>query len=335
MADDFVWGVLGASRIGEKVVPALQAGRGMRVGALAARDLDRAREHAARYGAPKAYGSWEELLADPEIDGIYNPLPNDLHVPWSIRAMEAGKHVLCEKPIAMSAQEARALREAQARTGKVVVEAFMVRHHPQWIEARERVRSGALGEARAIQTVFAYHLTDPANIRNRPENGGGGLYDIGCYAVNTARFLFDAEPERVLALFDMDPVMGIDRLASGLMLFSGGRQASFVCATQIAPHQRVTVLGTKARLEVVTPFNMPPDREAVLVEDDGTDLFGAGARPTKLAARDQYTAQAEAFVARVRGPGAADFGPIDDAIANMRVLDALFRSRETGTLEAV
>lgn len=335
MTDDFVWGVLGASKIGQKVVPALQAGAGMRVGALAARNRDRAEADCARYGVAKAYASYDALLDDPEIDGIYNPLPNDLHVPWSIRAMDAGKHVLCEKPIALTAEEAQALEEAQARTGRLVVEAFMVRHHPQWIEARARVRSGALGEVRAIQTVFAYHLTDPANIRNRPQNGGGGLYDIGCYAINTARFLFEAEPERAIGLFDMDPAFGTDRLTSGLMQFPGGRQASFVCATQTVPTQRVTVLGTKARLVVEVPFNAPPERDLTLVQDDGADLFGGGAERIVVPATDQYTRQAEAFVRLVREGDPRDPAPIRDAIANMRVIDALFRSRESGALETV
>ncbi|WP_349371277.1 Gfo/Idh/MocA family oxidoreductase [Salinarimonas sp.] len=335
MTRDFVWGVLGAAKIGEKVVPALQAGAGMRVGAIASRDEGRARADAERYGVAKAYGAYEALLADPEIDGVYNPLPNDLHVSWSIRAMEAGKHVLCEKPIALTAAEAERLREAQVRTGRLVVEAFMVRHHPQWIEARERVRSGALGELRAIQTAFSFYNDDPTNIRNRPENGGGGLYDIGCYAINTARFLFEAEPERVIGLFDMDPQMGVDRLTSGLMLFSGGRQASFVCSTQLVPTQRVTILGTQARLVVEVPFNAPPDRDLRIVEDPGTDLFGEAAQATVLPATDQYARQAEAFVARVAAGGGADTGPIEDAIANMRVIDALFRSRESGALERV
>ena len=215
------WGVLGVAKIAtEKVIPAMQRGEVSRIDAIASRDPERARAAAAALGIPKAHGSYEALLADPDIDAIYNPLPNELHVPWTERALAAGKHVLCEKPIALDADEARRLIAARDRSGKLVAEAFMVRYHPQWRRAHEIVRSGGIGEVGAIQTLFAYRLEDPANIRNKPP-GGGGLYDIGCYAILTARYIFGAEPSRVVAALDVDPRFGTDRLASAVIEFPG------------------------------------------------------------------------------------------------------------------
>ena len=182
--------------------------------------LPKSRAAADKLGIARAYASYEELLADPEIEAIYNPLPNELHVPWSVRALDAGKHVLCEKPIALDAKEAGALIEARARSGRIVAEAFMVRFHPQWRRAREIVAAGSLGAVSAIQTFFSYRLLDPANVRNRPP-GGGGLYDIGCYAILTARYIFGAEPTRVVATLDRDPNFQTDRLGSAIVEFPG------------------------------------------------------------------------------------------------------------------
>ena len=224
MSKKLRWGVLSTAQIARnQVIPAMQAGSFTDVVAIASRDERRAREAADDLGIPKAYGSYEELLADPDIDAVYNPLPNHLHVPLTIKALEAGKHVLCEKPIALSADEARQLEDAQRRTGLVVAEAFMVRFHPQWQRVREIVRGGRLGEVRAIQTIFSGFLTAPENIRNRADIGGGGLYDIGCYAINTARYVFGSEPERVIGLFDIDPSLATDGLTSGLAEFDGHR----------------------------------------------------------------------------------------------------------------
>src|SRR5208283_3768124 len=215
------WGVLGAARIAvEKVIPAMQRGACSEIAAIASRDLAKARQAAAALGIPKAYGSYEELLADPEIEAVYNPLPNHLHVPWSVRCAEAGKHVLCEKPLALDAAEARQLLAAQIRTGVKMGEAFMVRTHPQWVRARELVRAGRIGELRAAMGFFSYFNRDAANIRNVRAWGGGGLYDIGCYPIHTARFIFGAEPRRAMALVERDPEMGTDRLASGMLEFA-------------------------------------------------------------------------------------------------------------------
>jgi predicted dehydrogenase len=326
------WGVLGAGMIGvDKVIPAMQRGEASRVDAIASRDIAKARRAAADLGIAKAYGSYDELLADGSIEAVYNPLPNELHVPWTIRALEAGKHVLCEKPIALDAVEAKALVAARQRTGKLVGEAFMVRHHPQWRRAREIVRSGAIGEARAIQTFFAYRLLDADNIRNKPP-GGGALYDIGCYAIQTARFVFDAEPSRVVASLDVDPKFGTDRLTSALIEFPGGRHLTFTCATQIADYQRVTIVGEAGRIEIAIPFNAPIDRPTRITIDSGADLVGGGARVEEFPVCDQDTLQGDAFSRAILGEAPLEF-PIEDAIANMRVIDAAFRSARGGGWE--
>jgi predicted dehydrogenase len=323
--------VLSTARIGwEKVLPAMQKGEWCSLDALASRDEARGREVAGRLGIPKVYGSYEALLADPSIEAIYNPLPNHLHVPLSIAALEAGKHVLCEKPIGLTVTEAEMLAEAARRTGKLVAEAFMVRHHPQWKTARQLAQGGRIGEVRAIQTLFSYFNADPGNIRNQADIGGGGLYDIGCYAITTARYIFGAEPSRVIALFDRDPAMKTDRLTSGLMDFPGGRQLSFTCSTQLALHQRVTIMGTTGRIEVPIPFNALPGEAMRLIVDNGRDLVGGGAEVVTVEPCDQYTLQGDAFSRAVRGEEQPAYG-MDDAIANMRIIDALFRSGETGS----
>lgn len=331
----FVWGSLSTANIGRQVLPAIAAGRGMVLGAVASRDGARAKAYAAELGFDKSYDSYEALLADPDIDAIYNPLPNDMHVPWTIKAMEAGKHVLCEKPIAMDAKEAELLRDAQRRTGKFVVEAFMVRHHPQWLRTRERVRAGEIGTVRAIQTFFCYNNTEAKNIRNIPAHGGGGLYDIGCYAIATSRFMFEADPVRVAAIFDTDPEFGTDRLASAIMEFPGGRHLTFTCSTQLAAHQRVTICGEAGRLEVLVPFNAAPDESMQILYHDGRDLLGRNAQIERFDPVNQYTLQGEAFAALVRDGDPADLSAVEDAIMQMRVIDALFRSGKSGQLETV
>jgi predicted dehydrogenase len=334
MARTVSWGVISPAKIGvEKVIPAMQKGAVSRIDAIASRDLSRAKETADQLGISKAYGSYEELLADPAIEAIYNPLPNELHVPWTIKALEAGKHVLCEKPIALNAAEAKQLIGARDRAGKLVAEAFMVRYHPQWRRTREIVRSGEIGEAKAIQTFFTYYLLDPTNIRNIPP-GGGGIYDIGCYAIISGRYLFGAEPIRVAATLDRDPKMGTDRLASALIEFPGARHLLFTCSTQLSPIQRVTVVGDKGRVEIAIPFNAPPDRPTKITYDSGADLFGGGARVEEFPVCDQYTLQGDAFSRAVLGEEKLEF-PIEDAVAQMRVIDAAFRASKSGNWEKV
>src|SRR6266481_3554413 len=270
------WGVLGVAGIAVyKVIPAMQQGVDTETTAIASRDLAKAQRAARDLGITKAYGSYEELLADRDIDAIYNPLPNHLHVPWSIKAAEAGKHVLCEKPIGLSLDEAKKLRDARDRTGVKIGEAFMVRTHPQWIAALELVRGGRIGELRSMMGFFSYANPDPANIRNILASGGGGLMDIGCYPIFTSRFIFGAEPRRVAAVIERDPQMKIDRLTSAILDFPAS-QSIFTCATQLVPYQRMQIFGTRGRIEIEIPFNAPPDRPCRVFLDDGSDLFGAG-----------------------------------------------------------
>ena len=326
------WGVLGVAGIAvKKVIPAMQKGDDTAVVAIASRSLDKAREAAGPLGIATAYGSYEALLADPAIEAVYNPLPNHLHVPWSIRAAEAGKHVLCEKPIALTADEARTLLAARDRTGVLVQEAFMVRAHPQWLGVRGLVREGRIGELRTVHAVFSYFNRDPANVRNIADIGGGGLLDIGCYPVTISRFLYGEEPRRVVAVMDRDPDFKTDRLTSGMLEFAAGT-ATFTCSTQLVPYQRVQVLGTKGRIEVEIPFNAPPDRPCRVFLDDGRDPFGAGVETLPFETCDQYTIQGDLFSRAVRKGGPAPV-PLEDAVANMAVLDALARSAETGRWE--
>jgi predicted dehydrogenase len=328
------WGVLSTARIGtEKVIPGMQGSALCRIDAIASRTLATAERVAADLGIARAYGGYEELLADPSIEAIYNPLPNHLHVPWTIRALEAGKHVLCEKPIALTAEEAGRLIAARDRAGRLVAEAFMVRDNPQWHRAREIAQSGRIGEVRAIQTFFSYFLLDPTNVRNQADIGGGGMLDIGCYAIVTARYMFGAEPIRVAALIERDPILRTDRLSSALMEFPGNRHLTFTCSTQLSPHQRVTIVGTTGRIEVVVPFNAPIDAPCRLVVDDGSALGGLSSAIETLPTGNQYGQQGDAFARAVRGEKLAY--PIEDAVLNMKVIDAVFRAGASGKWETI
>ncbi len=328
------WGVLSTAKIGtQKVIPAMQKGAFSEVAAIASRNLATAKQAAAELGIPKAYGSYEELLADPEIEAIYNPLPNHLHVPWSAKAAEAGKHVLCEKPLALTAAEAQNLIEVRDRAGVLMQEAFMVRHHPQWLRARELVRSGRIGDLRAIQCFFSYMNRDAANIRNLADIGGGAIYDIGCYPVTVSRFLFDSEPTRVVSLIERDPDFKTDRLSSAILDFPAG-QASFVCSTQLVPYQRAQIFGTKGRIEIQIPFNAPPDKPCRLFVDDGSELGDVSAQTETFDVTDQYTLQAEVFSHAIRSGEALEFR-LENGVQNMRILDALFRSAQKNGWEKV
>jgi predicted dehydrogenase len=328
------WGVLGAAKIAtKKVIPGMQKCSRAEIVAVASRDLGRARAAAKELNLPAAYGSYEELLADPNIDAVYNPLPNHLHVPWSIKAAEAGKHVLCEKPIALNVHETRGLIQARNRTGVKIGEAFMVRTHPEWLRARELVRGGAIGELRSILSVFSYFNNDPQNIRNKLEIGGGAIMDIGCYPITMSRFFFGREPARAVALIDRDPEMAIDRLSSALLDFAPG-QASFICATQLVAFQRMQIFGTKGRIEVEVPYNIPPDRPSRIFIDDGSQLAGASARTEEFPILDQYALQGDAFSRAIQENTEVPV-PLEDALANMRVIEAVFRSAKIGGWEPV
>lgn len=327
------WGILGAADIAlKKVLPAMRGSERSRVVAIASRNPSKARAAADELGIARAYGSYDQLLDDPEVEAIYNPLPNHLHVPWSIRAAEAGKHVLCEKPIALTADEARALLAARDRTGVQIGEAFMVRTHPQWLGVRQSIADGRIGELRLVVGHFSYFRRDPADIRSRVDWGGGALLDIGCYPITLSRWLFGAEPIAVTGQLDRDPELGVDRLASGLLRFPNG-QASFTCAGQLVPFQRMQIFGTAGRIEVEIPFNAPPDLPCRIRIDGGSQLAGAAAEVMTFPAVNQYTLQADRFSDAVRGVGDVPVA-LEDAIANMAVIDAVFRAAERQTWEA-
>jgi len=328
-----VWGVLSTAKIGvERVLPGMQKSALCEIRAIASRSLPTARAAAQRLGIPVAYGSYEELLADPQIEAVYNPLPNQLHVPLTLQAAEAGKHVLCEKPIALTAAEAQRLRAVAGRVH--VMEAFMVRFHPQWLRARELVREGRIGTLRAVQAFFSYFNDDAGNIRNRLDSGGGALYDIGCYPIVAGRFLFEAEPVRAIALLDRDPNFGTDRLTSALVDFGDGRRLDFTVSTQSVRYQRVQICGSKARVELQIPFNAPQGERMLLRLDDGASLDGSSIVTETLPEADQYMLQGEAFSRAVRGEIELPYG-VEDAVRNMRVIDALFRSEHSGRWEDV
>ncbi|MGD0014517.1 MAG: Gfo/Idh/MocA family oxidoreductase [Bryobacteraceae bacterium] len=332
MREKVRWGILGAAKIATaKVIPAMQHGRYSEIVAIASRDLDKARSACAELGVPKAYGSYEELLGDPDVDAVYNPLPNHLHLQWSVRAAEAGKHVLCEKPLAMSVAECRALIAARDRTGVKMGEAFMVRTHPQWLRAQELVRSGEIGALRAVMGAFSFFNRDPHNIRNILEYGGGALMDIGCYPIQTSRLIFGEEPARVAGLVERDPELGVDRLSSALLDFPSG-QGVFTCGTQLVPYQRMQILGTRGRIEIEIPFNAPLDRTCRLLVDNGADVFGGGITVEEFPVCNQYAIQGERFSRAILEDTEVPT-PFEDSIRNVAVIEAVFRSARTNAWE--
>jgi len=320
------WGVLSTAKIAtQKVIPAMQQGEYCRITAIASRDLEKAQAAARRLGIPKSYGSYEELLADPEVDAIYNPLPNHLHVPWSIRALNVGKHVLCEKPIGLTAAEAQELLDAVHKQPQLkVMEAFMYRHHPQWQQARQLVAEGKIGNLRTIQSFFSYYNDDPNNIRNMADIGGGGLMDIGCYLISLSRFIFGTEPRRVCGIIEYDPQFKVDRLTSGMLDFGTGT-STFTCATQLIPYQRVNIFGTEGRIEIEIPFNPPPDEPCKLWHQHGNEID-----EIVLDAGNQYTIQGDLFSQAVLDDTEVPT-PLEDAVANMEVIEALVRSAKSGS----
>jgi len=332
MAEKVRWGVLSTAAIGTRlVIPAMQKGKWSEVRAIASRDARKAEEAACALGLAKAYGTYEALLDDPEIEAVYNPLPNHLHVLWSLMAAAHGKHVLCEKPLSLTTAEGRKLLAMRDRTGLKIGEAFMVRTHPQWLRARELIASGRIGKLRSILGFFSYFNRDERNIRNIAEYGGGGLMDIGCYPITTSRFAFGEEPKRALGLVENDPEMKIDRLTSAILEFPSG-QAVFTSSTQLVPYQRMHLLGTQGRIEVEIPFNAPNDRPCRIFVDDGRDPMGSGAVTETFPVCDQYTLQGDAFSRAIREGGEVPVS-LEDATENMAVIEAIFRSGKSGKWE--
>lgn len=316
------WGIISTADIGmTKVVPAIQRAGKCEVVAIASRNSGTAKAAAESLGIPRSYGSYEELLADPDVDAVYIPLPNNLHAEWVYKSAEAGKDILCEKPLAMSASEATSMVEACAQAGVRLQEAFMYRHHPTWVEAIRIVNSGQIGQVQAIQSWFSYFNDDPTNIRNRVENGGGAMMDIGCYNIHVARTIFGEEPDTVTSVVRRDPTMGIDILASATLSFPGGGQSSFTCTIRGEDYQRVHIVGTAGRIEVEIPFNIPPDRETrIFVTAGGEPPTEPNTETTVFDAADQYTIQAELFAQAVLDGSDAPV-PAIDAVANMRVIE--------------
>ena len=317
------WGVLGCASIAtHKVIPAMQRSEHCDVVAIASRDAELATATARQLGIPRAYGSYDSLLADDDIEAVYIPLPNHLHAEWTRRAAAAGKHVLCEKPLAMSAAEAAEMVEGCAAAGVLLMEAFMYRLHPLWQRVRSLIDAHDIGELRTIQTFFSYHNVDPDNIRNIAAYGGGALMDIGCYPVNLSRWMFDGEPDRVVATVRRDERFGTDVLTSAIMDF-GGRHATFTCSTQGEDDQRVHLVGTAGRLLVEIPFNIPPDRPTRIVRAAGGDPpVAPDLQVIEVPAADQYGVQGDAFSTAVRKGTAVPLPPTD-AIGNMVVLERI------------
>jgi predicted dehydrogenase len=325
------WGILSTAKIGrEKVIPAMQAGKYSEVIAIASRDKETAQAEGKRLGIPNVYGSYNDLLADPKVDAVYIPLPNHMHVEWAIRSLEAGKHVLCEKPVAMSAAEAtRLLLAGRNHPQLKLMEAFMYRFHPQWQYAKRLVQDGKIGELRTIQSFFSYFNTDPKNIRNQVEAGGGAMMDIGCYCVSLARFIFEKEPLKVFGNVEYDPVLRTDILASGILDFDNGT-STFTCSTQLSPHQRVNICGTEARVEIEIPFNAPTDRPTRLWlhKKNSTEEI-------EFDTADQYTIQGDLFSQAIINNKPAPT-PFEDAVNNMRVIEAVFESsRKAGWVSMI
>jgi predicted dehydrogenase len=326
------WGVLGVANIAvKKVIPAMQAGQWSEITAIASRDLSKAQAAASQLNIPKAYGSYDELLADPEIEAVYNPLPNNLHVEWTMKAANAGKHVLCEKPIGMNLAEALPLLQIREQTGVRIEEAFMVRTNPQWVSTLNMIREGTIGKVQCVEGHFSYNNQDPNNIRNIRETGGGGLMDIGCYLIFFSRLIFNEEPNRVVSLIEENQETQTDIMTSALLEFSSG-QASFTCGTRMTPYQRVQIIGTKGRLEIQIPVNAPPDQPCKVFLDDGSDLNGQNIQVLEFESCDQYTIQGDLFSKAIRQDSEPELS-LEESMKNMAVIDAVFRSAKSGQWE--
>jgi predicted dehydrogenase len=316
------FGVIGAADIGRKTLPGIQASPHCRVDAVGSRNLAKAQAYADELSIPRAYGSYEEVIADPDVDAVYIPLPNHLHAEWSIAAVRAGKHVLCEKPLTMNAPEAESVMAAAAEADRHVVEAFMYRHHPTWVRAKELVDSGQIGKLRAVQSFFSYFNDDRGNIRNQVEAGGGALYDVGCYCINLSRFLFGSEPVVESALIERDET-GTDVVTSAILRFDTG-SATFTCSTRLEDDQRVHIYGSRGRIALEVPFNIPPTQPTRIWISQGGNLPNDPSIETEVfEPMDPYQSQADAFAQLVLGTGERAV-PLGDAVLNMAVLDAVF-----------
>jgi predicted dehydrogenase len=327
------WGILSTAGIAaRRVLPAMQQCEHVELAAIASRSAEKAKGIARQFGIPKTYESYEELLSDPDIEAIYNPLPNYLHAEWTIRAASRGKHVLCEKPLARNAAEARRIREARDEHNVKIAEAFMIVTHPQWLRARDIVNSGRIGKLRSACGLFSYFNVDPANVRNVADYAGGALMDIGCYPIRTSRFVFGEEPIRVIGCVERDPSFKTDRLTSAILEFPRG-QVIFTVSTQMVYFQRMQFFGSEGYVEIEIPYNAPTDKPARIVVDNGKDLYAGGSRIVEtVPICNQFTIQADLFSMAVRNNSELP-NSLEDSIQNMAVIDAVFRSAATGTWE--
>jgi predicted dehydrogenase len=330
MAGVLRWGILSTADIAtRKVIPGMRKAGRTEVHAIASRDADRVRPVADRLGIRRAHGSYEALLDDPDVDAVYIPLPNHLHAGWTIAALRAGKHVLCEKPLAMTADDAQRMVDVAHETDRHLMEAFMYRHHPTWVAVLDFVAAGRIGTLTAVQSWFSYFNDDPANIRNIREYGGGALFDIGCYSVNLSRMLFGGEPRRVAASLRRDPSTGVDVLTSAILDFKGGI-ATFTCSTRTETDQRVDIYGTTGRISIEIPFNIPPDRPTRVFLTAGGDPPVAPAREVvEFPTADPYAVEFERFATAVLD-GSPTPVPPEDAVANLRVIESIFEAADQG-----
>ena len=324
------WGILSTADIGvRKVIPGIRKAARCEVVAIASRDGEQARAVADQLGIPSAHASYEALLADPGVDAVYIPLPNHMHMDWTIAALRAGKHVLCEKPLAMTADDAQRMVDVAHETGLHLMEAFMYRQHPSWVAAMDLVDSGRIGTLTAVQSWFSYYNDDATNIRNIVEYGGGALFDIGCYTINLSRMVFGGEPLHIQASVRRDRATGVDALVSAILDFDGGI-ASFTCAIRSESDQRVHIYGTKGRISIDIPFNIPPDRPTrIRLTAGGDPPLAPDTTVLEFPTTDPYTAEVERFVSAVLDGGPTPVPP-EDAVANLRVIDAIFAIAERG-----
>lgn len=307
----------------EKVTPAIQAAANCDVVAIASRSPERAADAADALGIPSSFDTYQDLLDADDIDAVYIPLPNDQHAEWVIRAARSGKHVLCEKPLAMSAAEARDMVDACTDEGVLLMEAFMYRHHPTWTTAIDLVRSGAVGQVQAVHSWFSYYNDDPSNIRNQLDHGGGATMDIGCYCINLSRLVFDDEPTSISAEVTRDPALGVDTVTSAVMAFPRGGHALFTCSTRAEDSQGVHIIGTAGRLEIDIPFNIPTLVDTrIRVTAGGDPPVDPATETVVFPPANQYTIQAEAFARAILDDTPVPVDP-RDAIGNMAVIEAI------------
>lgn len=320
------WGVLSTAKIGmEKVIPAMLQCDNLEIAGIASRNKKDAEDAAGKLGIPKSFGSYEDLLEDSEIEAIYIPLPNHLHYEWTKKAIEKGKHVLCEKPMTLKKAEISELIALRDKYNVKVGEAFMVHTHPQWVDTVSRIKNGELGKLRAIQGFFSYYKTDPDNIRNIHEYGGGAMWDIGCYPIHTSRFAFGEEPLRVLSLIDRDPKLKIDRLGSIILDYPSG-QCVFTVSTQLVAYQKMMFFGDERTLEMEIPFNAPNDRKCSVFSDDG-NLFLTNRKEKLFDVCDQYKVQGEVFSEAIISDCDVPVS-LEDAYKNTSVIEAIFESEK-------